>query len=58
MLFRYAGVESAQKTGSIEPPASWDRVHVTEWLLNQARELNSDKAISPHMDIFEYGFDR
>lgn len=58
MLFRYSSVESTQKTESIAPPASWDTVHVTKWLLKQARELNADKALSPDMDIFEHGFDR
>jgi hypothetical protein len=58
MLFRYSSVESTQKTESIAPPVSWDTVHVTKWLLKQARELNADKALSPNMDIFEHGFDR
>ena len=58
ILCRYASVESTQKTESIAPPVSWDKVHVTKWLLKQARELNSDKALSPYMDIFEHGFDR
>ena len=57
-FFRYASVESTQKTESIAPPAFWDTVHVTKWLLKQARELNSDKALSPYVDIFEHGFDR
>lgn len=58
MSFRYASVESTQKAETIVPPASWDTAHVTEWLLRHIQELNSEKALSPSMDIFEHGFDR
>ena len=57
-MFRYASVESTQKTESIEPPTSWDKAHLTEWLLKHVRALNSDKALSSSMDIFEHGIDR
>jgi hypothetical protein len=57
-VIRYASVESTQKSESIEPPAVWDRFHLTKWLLKQAQELNPDKVLLPRMDIFEYGFDR
>ena len=57
-LFRYANVESAQKTDSIKPPVLWDTAHVKKWLLEHVRELNSDKRLLPSMDLFEHGFDR
>ena len=55
---RYSSVENTHKAESIAPPASWDAAHVTKWLLEHVRELNSDKALSPSMDMFEHGFDR
>ncbi|KAF8816011.1 putative aminoadipate reductase [Phlegmacium glaucopus] len=53
----YASVESAHKTEWIAPPASWDATPVIKWLVDHVRELNSGKAISPCVDIFEHGFD-
>ena len=56
--FRYASLESTDKSESIAPPALWDTAHITEWLLEHVRELNADKAIPPSVDLFEHGFDR
>ena len=56
--FRYANVESTAKSESIAPPALWDKAHITEWLLEHVRELNTGKVIPPYVDLFEHGFDR
>jgi hypothetical protein len=57
-VIRYESVEGTQTTESIPPPAVWDTLHVTQWLLAQASELNSDNVLLPSKDIFEQGFDR
>ena len=56
--FRYASVESTDKSESIVPPVSWDTANITKWLLEHVRELNADKTIPPSVDLFEHGFDR
>ncbi|KDR70727.1 hypothetical protein GALMADRAFT_75816 [Galerina marginata CBS 339.88] len=53
----YATVESTQITESIEPPIAWNKESITQWLLEQAQELNPGKKIGASEDLFERGFD-
>ncbi|KAF8953018.1 putative aminoadipate reductase [Flammula alnicola] len=53
----YATVESTQATESIEPPATWDREHVEQWIVAQVYDLLSGKTIVASHDLFEQGLD-
>ncbi|KAF8971811.1 hypothetical protein BDZ97DRAFT_1913708 [Flammula alnicola] len=53
----YATVESIQATELIKPPQLWNRECVTEWIVDQARELIPGIAIVPSKNLFEQGFD-
>ncbi|KAF8971819.1 acetyl-CoA synthetase-like protein [Flammula alnicola] len=53
----FATVESVQATELIDPPRAWDREGVTQWILDQARDLSPGRTIIASETLFEQGFD-
>lgn len=51
-------MESTESTESIAPPTVWTKEALTQWLVEQAQDLNGGKKIGPSDDLFEQGFDR
>ncbi|KZT20596.1 acetyl-CoA synthetase-like protein [Neolentinus lepideus HHB14362 ss-1] len=57
----YERVESSRGS-DVDPPKSWERADLEEWLMSQAQDINETnqgkgKKLDPDVDLFAQGFD-
>lgn len=56
---RYETVEASTKeSDKVEPPKSWLRGDIEQWLIKHAADIMSSQSFDPQADLFEHGFDR